>query len=388
MPGQRALPLWRWNVDLSRYRVGLAVIRNRIRMSVIELPATQNPRMRWRNRQDLSQWVAAFATYFPRKAHLAEVVASQLAGASSYRELVDALPEESAPDKQADREDPVFAQRRMQRFLEDRGVLVWAYRMLPDVADLFLTLCPVGAQTCQVNGVKDAYFDADQCFYDDASEPSDHLDVILGQQRREALGQCLKTVDSTTRLGHYAHPAVLFNLFRMLGWDFSPDMNGCERLNPQVPIARMGWINDEALGQVEAFVLRFTAPPAWGRDEVFLSVLIEVRKTRSSNDQPVLIMNNRPHQLVIDGAAFTSVGWLVIGEKIVPWFVSPACISLSSTVIDLMTFNPSINSEYVDEHNVMLSLVWGLLRETSPTHLPARPAFKSLPDHWMVLPSA
>lgn len=357
-------------------------------MSVTEPPATQAQPLRWRNRQDLALWIAAFATYFPRKAHLGEVVASHLAGAASYRELVDALPDDSAPDIQAEREDPVYAQRRMRHFLEDRGVLVWAYRMLPDAADLFLTLCPVGASSCLVDGVKTTYFNPALSFYDDASEPSDRLDVILGQQRREALGQCLKTVDSTTRLGHYAHPVVLFNLFRLLGWDFTPDMEGCGRLNPEVPIARMGWIKDEALGQVEAFVLRFTAPPAWGRDEVFLSVLSEVQKTRSLNDQPVLIMNNRPHQLVVEGAAFTSIGWLLMGEKVVPWFVSPARKSLSSTVIDLMTFSPSGNSEFVDEDGVVLSIVWGLLRETSPIPLPARPTFKAMPDRWMVLPSA
>lgn len=342
---------------------------------------------RWRSRRDLSQWVQAFSTYFPKKAHFAERVAASLAGASTYEALWRSLPHSALPDLRVEMEDAVYARRRMLRFREDRLILILEYRILPDAADLFLSLCPVGSRECMFDGEKKAYFDPKLCYYLDDQEPSSHIEAVLEEQRRHALGQRLETVDSTKRLGHYPHPAVIFNLFHFLGWNYRPDLSGCPKIDPHASMARVGWIADADLGSVECFALRFTAHPAWGRDEVFWNVLAELKQTRNLDSSPVLILNNLPQQLVTGDSTYTSVGWIVMEAKIVPWFVTHKRAPLADALVDLMTFDSVNSTNLADVENVALGVFWSLLRETAQTPLPARPRFKSMPDNWMIIPS-
>lgn len=351
-------------------------------------PHTIAEKARWRSRRDLSQWVQAFGTYFPRKAHLAERIAARLAGAATYEALSGSLPHNALPDVRVEMEDAVFAQRRMVRFTEDRLILIREYRILPDAADLFLSLCPVGSRECMFDGEKKAYFDAELCYYRDDQEPSAQIEAVLEEQRQQALGQRLETVDSTKRLGHYPHPVVIFNLFNFLGWNYRPDLSGCQKIDPHASVARVGWITDADLGSVECFALRFTAHPAWGRDEVFWNVLAELKRTRNLDSRPVLILNNLPQQLVKDGSTFTSVGWVVMEAKIVPWFVTHKRVALADTLVELMTFDSATSINCADAENIALSVFWGLLRETAALPLPEYPRYKSLPDNWMIVPAS
>jgi len=342
---------------------------------------------RWRSRRDVARWVRAFGTYFPRKAHLAERVAARLAGANAYDDLAQHLPHEAQPDKRVEVTDSVFAKRRMVKFKEDRLILVREFRILPDAADLFLTLCPVGCHQCFFDGEKkDAYFDPELSLYKDDQVPSPILDSILEDQRQQALGQRLATVDSTARLGEFAQPALIYNLFNFLAWNFSPDLNGCELIDPYTPMARAGWINDAELGRIECFALRFTAHPAWARDEVFWKVLAELKMTRNLSESPVLILNNRPQQLVKHGRTYTAAGWIVMASKVIPWFITHKRTALSETLVELVTFDPASSDAVADEGNVALSVFWKLLVDTEAPQLPPHPQFRAMPDNWMVIP--
>jgi len=354
---------------------------------------TQSPEQkiaesRWLSRRDLSQWIKAFSTYFPRRTHIAERVATRLSGATSYETLIESMPDDASPDMQIEMHDAVFAKRRMVRFKEDRLILVLEFRILPDAADLFLWLCPVGSRDCMYDGVRSALFDASLCYYQDDQAPSEQIEAIVEEQRQLALGQRLATVDSTQRLGYYPHPEVIFNLFHFLGWNYNPDLHGCEKIDPHVSVARVGWITDAELGSVECFALRFTAYPVWGRDEIFWSVLAELKRTRNLTKRPVLILNNRPQQLVRDGHSYTAVGWVVMDAKVVPWFVSHKRRMLSDTLVDLITFDPATASTLADDGNIALSVFWELLRNTAITALPHYPRFKSMPDNWMIIYAA
>ncbi|NVL48708.1 hypothetical protein F2S72_01705 [Pseudomonas syringae pv. actinidiae] len=277
----------------------------------------------------------------------------------------------------------LYAKRRMVLFKEDRLILVREFGILPDAADLFLTACPVGCGQCAFNTTQPEPFDSKLSYYLDDQRPSDQLPAIVEQHHQEAVGQLLSEVDSTNRLGAYLHPLMLTDLFLFLRWDVTFDKEGRDNLGP-APVTRVGWAADSELGRIEIFSMRFTAPPVWVRDEVFWSVLMDLRRTRNLGDKPAVLLNNRPMQLVRDGYTYTSIGWLVIESKVMPLLVSHHGYSLSTLLIELVTFHPVGSSTLEDANNVALSVFWGLLRSTSNPPLPESPTFRSLPNGWMV----
>ncbi|HBP1602326.1 TPA: hypothetical protein L5U90_003430 [Pseudomonas aeruginosa] len=341
-----------------------------------------NPSMRWASRRDLSRWVRAFQVYFPRKAHLAERAAAALAGASSFEQLYGDLPP-TADDP--DSMDRLYAKRRMVRFREDRLTLIRDFRLLPDAADQFLTSCPVGSQDCLFDGIRDTYYDEALCYYQDDERPSDSIEAVVDQQYQLAVGMRLSTVDSTSRLGEYLPPQMIFDLFNFLRLAFTADLEGSDRIKPSTPITRLGWVTDRELGRLECFALAFTAPPNWCRDEVFYSALAQVSQTRNLNDRPVILLNNLPQQLVRAGHTYTSYGWIVSGAKVFPFLVSHRAMPIADLLVELATFDAGRSSNIADTNNVALGVYWSLLRQHSKASLPEVPEFSSMPDNWMVI---
>lgn len=338
---------------------------------------------RWSSRRHLAHWLHAFSTYFPTKAHLADRVAARLGGCEDSNQLKALLTRYTQPNEVVERGDMLYAKRRMVFFKEDRLILINEFGLLPDAADLFLTACPVGCGQCFIDPRNPSPFERGLSYYGDVQIPSDRLLQIVDQQRQEALGQLLSNVDSTKRLGEYLHPNMLVNLFLFLRWDAALDTDGQDNLGA-VPATRVAWVADSELGKIEIFSLRFTPAPVWARDEVFWSVLMELRRTRDLTDKPVVLLNNRPMQLIRGGQTYTSIGWMVVESKAMPLLVSHHGHSLGNLLIDLVTFDAASSVALTDENNVALSVFWNLLRTTSNGPLPSSPSFRSMPDGWMI----
>lgn len=298
-------------------------------------------------------------------------------------QLHSLLEPKAAPDEGIERGDMLYARRRMVLFREDRLVLINEFGILPDAADVFLTACPVGCGQCVYKTSHFDPFDPKLTYYGDDQLPSDRVPLIIEHQYQEALGQQLAMVDSTQRLGEYLPPSMLINLFEFLQWDVTFDIDGQDNLGA-VPATHIGWANDNELGSIDVFCLRFTAPPVWARDEVFWSVLRMLRRTCDLHDKPVVLLSNQPMQLVRGGNTFTSVGWLVIESKVMPLLVNQHGHSLSTLLIELATFDPASSRMLADGNNTALSVFWSLLQATSEASLPSAPSFRSLPDGWMV----
>lgn len=346
-------------------------------------PLRNSMPQRWNSSKHLANWLQGFRSYFPRKAHLAEKVAARLAGFDDIGQLLKSIPPSSKPDASIERMDQFYAQRRMVWFMEDRLILTKEFRILPDAADLFLTSCPVGCGRCVLESNRIG-LDAALSYYPDDQEPSSRIREVIEQQYQEALGQLISQVDYTQRLGDYLHPKLLINLFHFLRWDVELDAEGSGELDPSIPAVRVGLANDPDLGRVEIFSMRFTALPNWFRDEVFWTVLRELKTTRDLRNRPVVVLNNRPIQLIRAGHTYTSIGWMITDSMVMPLMVSQHGHSVGSLLVELVTFNPETSTAVADDGNVALSVIWTLLRETATQELPPRPRFRSMPDHWMI----
>lgn len=346
-------------------------------------PSSASMQQRWNSHRHLTHWLLGFRTYFPRKAHLAERVAARLAGCDTLDQLLEQIPTRVKPDAAVESRDQFYAQRRMVLFKEDRLVLIRVFGILPDAADQFLTSCPVGCGRCVLDADR-LGFDDKLTYYLDDQKPSDHLPEVIEQQYQEALAQIITHVDATKRLGEHLHPTILIHLFHFLRWNVTFDPDGQDNLSPSVPATRVGWVADQDLGKIEVFSMRFTALPNWYRDEVFWSLLGELKRTRDLRNQPVIALNNRPAQLIRDGHTYTSIGWLIIDSKVMPLMVSHHGHSVSSLLVEMVTFNPATSASVADAGNVALSVFWSLLRETSSEALPPSPSFRSMPDNWMI----
>lgn len=352
-------------------------------MTTPTLPSTSATHERWISRRHVVHWLTGFRSYFPRKAHLAERAAARLGGCDSAAELYSLLEPRSAPDEASERDDMLYARRRMVLFRQDRLILITEFGILPDAADIFLTACPVGCGQCVFKTTNFDPFDPRLSYYGDDQLPSERMPLIIEQQYEDALGQQLMTVDSTQRLGDYLHPSMLVSLFQFLRWDVTFDTDSQDNLGA-VPATHIGWASDTELGSIDLFSLRFTAPPVWSRDEVFWSVLRMLRSTCDLRSKPVVLLNNRPMQLMRGGHTYTSFGWLVIESRVMPLLVNQQGHSLSSLLIELVTFNPMSSVVLEDEANGALSVFWSLLRATTDLDLPPSPSFRCLPDGWMV----
>ncbi len=341
--------------------------------------------LRWTNQRDLVRWVRAFQVYFPRKAHLAKNAAAAVAGVASFDDLFDGLSKSEPPAGAADSTDRLYSNRRMVRFKEDRLTLIRDFRILPDAADHFLANCPVGCRDCLFDGIKDHYYDEALCYYRDDQSPSAKTEAIVEQQYQTAAGQSLRMVDGTTRLGEYLPPQMVFDLFNFLRLPFTPDFIGEDGIDPVVPAARIGWVDDAELGRLECFAMAFTAPPNWCRDEVFFSVLAQMSMSRNLDNRPVLLLNNLPQQLVSAGHIYTSYGWIVSAAKVFPFLVSHRHVTVADLLVELATFNAGTSGAIADDNCVALRVYWDLLRHNSPLPLPESPAFCSMPDNWMVI---
>lgn len=314
---------------------------------------------------------------------MAERVAARLTGCDTYGQLRDLLPAKPIHDESVERNDMLYAKRRMVHFREDRLILAQEFRILPDAADHFLTSCPVGCGQCVVDTARRDYYDDHLTYYRDDQSPSSNLFVAIEQQYQEALAQLVSNVDSTNRLGQYLPPEMLVNLFHFLRWEVTFDVEGNDALGASIPATRVGWITDKELGKVEVFTQRFTAPSNWSRDEVFWQVLRALNSTRDLSAKPVVVLNKLPLQLVRAGHTYTSVGWLIIESKAMPLLVNHQGHSLSTLLIELVTFDPATSVLVADESNVALSVFWSLLR-ASEHNTPTSPTFRSLPDGWMI----
>lgn len=349
---------------------------------------TQISTPRWLTLRDLTNWLHAFRAYFPRKAHLAERAAVRLSGMASLDELNEALAGNAVPDDRAERDDPLYAKRRMVMFREDRLILVREFRILPDAADQFLTYCPVGCPHCFFDRKQDFYFDEARSYYRDDQEPSPQIEAIIENQRHMAIAQQIALVDSTARLGDFLHPQMVRDLFHFLRLEFTPDLDGHDGLCPALPATRIGWVDDSDLGSIECFSLPFTGYPNWSRDEVFVSVLAQLKDTRDLSLSPVLLLNNRPLQLARNGHFYTAYGWVLMESRVLPLMVNNRGLSLADILVELVTFNPRSSTCLVDEGNVALSVFWGLLRQNEALPLPEHPSFRAMPDNWMILSDA
>lgn len=346
-------------------------------------PLSSSLPQRWASSKHLANWLQAFRSYFPRKAHSAERVAARLSGLCDINQLLKSIPQNSMPDVSGERHDQFYAQRRMVWFREDRLILTREFRILPDAADLFLTACPVGCGRCVLESSR-MDFDASLTYYPDDQEPSSRINEVIEQQYQEARGQLISQVDFTQRLGEYPHPKMLINLFHFLRWDVTLDPDSSADLDPSLPAIRVGIATDPELGAVEVFSMRLTALPHWYRDEVFWAVLRELKTTRDLRNQPVVVLNNRPIQLLRDGHTYTSIGWMITDSKVMPLLVSHHGHSLTSLLVELVTFNPQTSTVLADDRNVALSVFWTLLRETTAQEIPQTPRFRSMPDNWMI----
>jgi hypothetical protein len=339
--------------------------------------------LRWTCRRDLDRWIVAFRFYFTRKAHLAEKVAARLCQANDMATVRNILPPLAAVDPLVEANDKFFASRRLSSFVEDRLVLIKEFGILPDAADLFLTACPVGCSDCFIESSNDGY-DQSLCYYSDDQAPSANVEEFIEHQYASAKGQTLEGAALTGRIGEYLPPRLLAPLFKFLSWDFSPDVDGNDRIDTGAYITRIGWVEDYELGSVECFSLPITAGPIWSRDEVFCQTLKQLLQTRDLDQRPVMVFNNRPQQLVKLDRVFTSLGFVVMRSKIVPLFVTGSRLSLADTVVEAATFNPLASDIMLDPQNEALSTIWTLLKLTSQHPVPERPVFKSLPNNWMV----
>lgn len=345
-----------------------------------------DPAVRWRSRSDLARWIAAFRIYFPTKAHLAEKVAARLSEVSSIAVLRGMLPAVAVHDKELEKTDRLYAKRRLFKFVDDRLVLAMEFRILPDAADLFLKLCPVGCGAAFVESVVSQIFDPALCYYPDDLNPSTALASTLELQYRQALGETFAGAGTTNRIGDYLPVGSIVPLFEFLGLEFEPDQLGDDGIHETVITTRIGWINDSDLGAVECFAMPVTVHPQWRRDELFWSVINELNQTRDLEKRPTVVLNTKPHQLIKGDRVFTSIGFLVMHSKVVPFFVTPSRLSLADTVVEAVTFNADTTDLFLDHGHAALAAFWGLLQQNTRPTLGASPAFHALPDNWMVMP--
>lgn len=339
---------------------------------------------RWRSQRDLCNWTAAFTTFFPRKAHLADKAAAKISGAENIENLYRSLPLFALPDPWCDQNDRLFSARRMVGFEADRLTLIHDCRILPDAADLFLTACPVGANGFFFEAKMCPQWDESLCYYRDDQEPSPSVTTIVASQRELALSQTKAHAQHTLRLGEYHHPLLAHGFFQFLELDFKPDAEGIDGIDPGIPLTRLGWVEDADLGSVECFSIPFTACPYWRRDEVFYSVLTELTRTRQLRKKPVVLLGKHPLQLVHAGQTYTSVGHVLFEASIEHLFVTPHGLSLADLIVETVTFNPATSTRLVDTGNLALSAYWSLLRQSEPNSLPEQPKFRSMPDNWMI----
>ncbi|MCF5381924.1 hypothetical protein GIW05_00105 [Pseudomonas syringae] len=353
--------------------------------STLNTSRPHGPAMRWTSRSDLARWIAAFKIYFPKKAHLAEKIAARLSEISDIAILRGMLPAVAVRDEELKKADRLYAQRRLYRFKEDRFVLAMEFRILPDAADLFLKLCPVGCGAAFVESVISPIFDPALCYYPDDQTPSTALAGTLEQQYQQALGETFAGAGMTNRIGDYLPVRLIGPLFEFLGLEFKPDPIGDDGIQKNVLATRIGWVNDSDLGAVECFAMPVTVHPQWRRDELFWSVLKELNQTRDLETRPTVVLNNKPHQLIKGDRVFTSIGFLVMHAKVVPFFVTSARLSFADTVIEAVTFNADTTDLFLDHGHAALAAFWGLLQQNTQPTLADSPAFHSLPDNWMVM---
>ena len=347
-------------------------------------PSHQSPALRWTCRLDLNKWIAAFRYYFPRKAHLAERVCARLSRVEHIDNLRGMLPALAARDTSTERDDKYFANRRLLMFAEDRLTLIQEFRILPDAADLFLTACPVGCSDCYIEGVMDSYYDQSLCYYADNQVPSRSIKALIDHQYTLAKGQTLQGALLTGRIGEYIPPRMIQSLFDFLRWDFRPDFEGQDQVHAGAYVIRIGWLDDNELGSVECFAMPITAYPVWSRDEVFWSTLMQLLNTRDLNMRPVLVLNNRPQQLVKGSRVFTSYGYIVMRSKVVPLYATGSGLSLADTVVEATTFNAKTSDSLLDLEHAALRNFWSGLKLTSKHEVPDHPSFRAMPDNWML----
>ncbi|MFL1449089.1 hypothetical protein ACI77O_11910 [Pseudomonas tritici] len=337
---------------------------------------------RWNSFSDLQEWMSAFATFFPRKAHLVSAVAARLCNYASYDELSSNM-QYSSHRLSDDGEDDLFAAGRMMGFREDRLTLIGEFRILPDAADYFLTACPVGASRLY-SIERQSQLDESLCYYQDDQNPSDSVNAIVGQQLQSALGQNVHHAASQDRIGEFHHPEVIISMCHYLGLDFTIDCAGRDGLDDTVPAMRIGWINDKELGSIECISLNFTVNPNWGRDELFRMVCALLKGTSNRKDKTLLLLNKHPQQLVKTGNTFTSIGHIMFENSIEPLFISPHRLSLADLLIEVATFDPSTSLGLVDAESKALNVYWHLLSKHDEERLPTCPMFKAMPDNWML----
>ena len=354
------------------------------RLNERQVLPTPSPSLRWKSRRELHYWLEAFALYFPRKAHLAEVVAATISRQANIDSLYRSLPLVALPDLSRERSDSLFAVRRLVNFEADRLTLINDFRILPDAADMFLTACPVGASDFIFEAKYCPQWEQSLCFYRDDQEPSASVEAIVASQREVALSQTLSHVMDTQRIGEYHHPLLVNSFFHFLKLDFCPDIEGGDGVDPSVPLTRLGWVHDTELGSVECFSIPFTAYPYWRRDELFISVLTELSRTRQLGERPVVLLSKHPLQLVHSDHTYTSVGHILFEGSIEHFFVTSEALSLADLVVETVTFNPATSLRLVDTGNQALGVFWSLLRQSEPSLTPEQPQFRSMPDNWMI----
>lgn len=340
-----------------------------------------HPSSRWCCRQHLNLWLDSFRDYFPRKAHLAGQVLASLCHSNSLDLLLDGLPDKC--DDQIGWRDPLFAERRMEWFCEDRLLLIQQYRIKPDAADLFLTHCPVGCSRCYCTADEGFPFDESFCYYADDERPSKFVREIIMQQHQQALGCRYARMHEAGRLsGDYLPPRMYAALFKELGWEFRHDLDDDLEIKREIPLTRLGWLLDPELGEIECFNIPAHFHPLVLRDELQATVLQELSTTRDLFNTPVLVLFNRPVQLQRQGVDFTSIGCFATGQEFKSCYVPPERKSLADVFVESTCFTPTASRELADHGGAMFSTYWSLLLAATDSFTPQPVRYLRRPDGW------
>jgi hypothetical protein len=350
----------------------------------VESTISVAPANRWPDQAALLGWVNEFQSYFPKKAHLARHAATRMTHASSFEQLIKSLPNDDSYVDELRNADWLYARRRLIRFKEDRRVLIHECRILPDAANHFLTFRPVGEKESVLEPISVSPYVEELCFYPDDVLPSENLEAVLDQQEQQAKGMVIDRPECVQRFTTFHHPLVAVGLFKFLSWEFRSDIVGDDGIEPIVPLARLGWVNDIELGEVEVFSLNFTVYPLRERDEAFVFIAKALYKTRNLHDKPVMILNKKPFQLKGPEHTYTSYGWVISGQHVYPLFVPAWGTPFSEVLVQLATFRFNTSEPIADNQSIACRRLWDLLCTHDTDKIPANPHFYRMPDNWCV----
>jgi len=339
---------------------------------------------RWCCQMHLRLWQTTFMEYFPRKAHLAGRAIASLCGVSHVDALEAVLPAECEQGPPPS-DDALYVERRMERFREDRRVLIHQYRIKPSAADLFLTHSPVGCDRCYGPCDELAHFDQSRCYYADDEAPTSEVETVLVHQYNRALGCIYSHMQEADRLeGGYLPPRMYHQLFHHLAWNFTHDVSDDLQIRREIPLVRLGWIKDPEMGAIACYNIPTFLSPNSMRDELRMTLLYHFNNSQCLLNRPILLLFNKPLQYVTPEASFTSIGVFCNGPAFMHCFIPSQRMTLADVFVANRVFGPNTSPELVDHNQTMLSLFLGLLKGANSDSCDHTAWYEKRPDCWAV----